>query len=199
LGVYLDTSALAKLYHQETGSAVVEELLADSPRVFVSRLGVLETHSVLSGKVRMKFLAAADVDFRIPLCACARAASAAQLTTATSAIATVITNKAMMDVPLNGRNPFGLATLVPGVIPGGGSTPWISGGRNASSEITIDGTSIIVPENNVSIQDTGYQPIVDSIEEFAVITNSVGAEFGRTRACAKSEFGLRALRRDATR
>src|SRR5262249_60241039 len=94
--------------------------------------------------------------------------------------ATVITNKAMLDLPLNGRNPFSLATLVPGVFPGGGSTPWLGGGRNASSEITIDGASIIVPENNVSIQDTGYQPIVDTVEEVAVISNSVAAEFSRT-------------------
>ncbi|HYP14472.1 MAG TPA: TonB-dependent receptor, partial [Bryobacteraceae bacterium] len=107
-------------------------------------------------------------------------ASVAQLQTTTSAVSTVITNKAMLDLPLNGRNPFDLARLIPGVIPGGGSTPWLSGGRNASSEITIDGTSVIVPENNVSIQDTGYQPIVDTVEEFAVITNSVAAEFGRT-------------------
>jgi hypothetical protein len=107
-------------------------------------------------------------------------AAAAQLSTSTSAVSTVITNKAMLDLPLNGRNPFGLASLVPGVIPGGGSTPWLSGGRNASSEITIDGASIIVPENNVSIQDTGYTPIVDSVEEVAVITNSLGAEFGRS-------------------
>jgi hypothetical protein len=107
-------------------------------------------------------------------------ANTAQLSTTTSTVATVITNKAMIDLPLNGRNPFSLATLVPGVFPGGGSTPWISGGRNASSEITIDGTSIIVPENNVSIQDTGYTPVVDTVEEVAVITNALAAEFGRT-------------------
>ena len=107
-------------------------------------------------------------------------AAVAQLSTSTSAVSTVITNKAMLDLPLNGRNPFGLASLVPGVIPGGGSTPWLSGGRNASSEITIDGTSVIVPENNVSIQDTGYTPIVDTVEEVVVITNSMGAEFGRS-------------------
>ena len=107
-------------------------------------------------------------------------ANQAQLSTTTATVSTIITNKAMIDLPLNGRNPFGLAALVPGVFPGGGSTPWISGGRNASSEITIDGTSVIVPENNVSIQDTGYQPIVDTVEELAVISNALAAEFGRT-------------------
>lgn len=107
-------------------------------------------------------------------------AAAAQLSTESSSVSTVISSKAVLDLPLNGRGVYGLATLSPGVIPGGGSTPWLSGGRNASSEITIDGTSVIVPENNVSILDTGYQPIVDSVEEFSVITNSLAAEYGRT-------------------
>ena len=107
-------------------------------------------------------------------------ASAVQLATTTSATSTVINSSAILDLPLNGRNPFSLATLTPGVVPGGGSTPWISGGRNSSSEITIDGTSVILPENNVSINQTGYMPIVDSIAEFSVITTSLSAEYGRT-------------------
>jgi len=106
-------------------------------------------------------------------------ANVAQLSTSTSSVATVISQKALVDLPY-GRNPYSLATLVPGVIPGGGSTPWLGGGRNASSEITIDGGSVIVPENNVSIQDTGYQPIADTVAEVAVISNSLSAEFGRT-------------------
>ena len=93
-------------------------------------------------------------------------ANSAQLAISSSTVSTVIGNKAIMDLPLNGRNPFALASLVPGVVPGGGSTPWISGGRNASSEITIDGTSIILPENNVGINTIAYTPPVDSIQEF---------------------------------
>ena len=75
-------------------------------------------------------------------------ADAVQLSTSTSSVATVIQGKAILDLPLNGRNPFALANMTPGVIPSSnnsGSTPWISGGRNASSEITIDGTSVILP------------------------------------------------------
>ncbi len=109
------------------------------------------------------------------------AASAAQLSTESSAVARVIGTRQIADLPLNGRNPFGLATLAAGVIPGGGgSTPFISGGRNATNEITIDGTSVILPENNVSNLQTGYTPIVDSVQEFAVITNALEAQYGRT-------------------
>ncbi len=107
-------------------------------------------------------------------------AIAAHLTTESSSVSTVVNSKAILDLPSSSRNPFALATLAPGVIPGGGTTPWISGGRNASSEITIDGTSVIVPENNVSINDLGYTPIQDSVEEFSIITNALAAEYGRT-------------------
>jgi hypothetical protein len=107
-------------------------------------------------------------------------AAAAQLSSEVSSVSTVIQNKQILDMPLNGRNPFSLTTLAPGVIPGGGATPWISGGRNASSDITVDGTTIILPENNTGITQIGYQPIVDSIEEFTVITNALAAEYGRT-------------------
>jgi hypothetical protein len=115
-------------------------------------------------------------------------AVAAHLTTEASSVSTVVNSKAILDLPSSSRNPFSLATLAPGVNPGAGTnpgtntgtTPWISGGRNASSEITIDGTSVIVPENNVSINDLGYTPIQDSVEEFSIITNALTAEYGRT-------------------
>ena len=88
----------------------------------------------------------------------------------------------MVDLPLNGRNPFALATLAPGVPPtsnNGGSSPSISGGRNATSEVAIDGVSNVNAENNVSILDLNYTPSVDAVQEFSVQTNAVSAEFGR--------------------
>ncbi len=106
-------------------------------------------------------------------------ATAAPVATVSSTISQNIENKRIVDLPLNGRNPFSLATLSPGVIPAPGSSPFISGGRNATSEVTIDGISNVNAENNVSILDLNYTPSVDAVQEFSVQTNAVSAEFGR--------------------
>lgn len=106
----------------------------------------------------------------------------ASIETTRSTLSLTIENKRMVDLPLNGRNPFALATLAPGVMPtsnNGGSSPSISGGRNATSEVAIDGVSNVNAENNVSILDLNYTPSVDAVQEFSVQTNAVSAEFGR--------------------
>jgi hypothetical protein len=109
-------------------------------------------------------------------------AAAAQLATESSTVATTIGNKAILDLPLGGnRSPMALVTQVPGVIPSTGSnSPWISGGRNDDNDVTIDGTSVIVPENNVSHLQIGYLPNEDSVAEFSVVTNSLAPEYRRT-------------------
>ncbi|MDE3194961.1 MAG: TonB-dependent receptor, partial [Acidobacteriota bacterium] len=108
-------------------------------------------------------------------------ANSAQLSTETSTLATTISQKAVLDLPISNRSPMSLTTLVPGVVPSGGSnSPWISGGRNDYNDVTIDGTSVIVPENNVSHLQIGYVPIEDSVAEVSVVTNSLAPEYGRT-------------------
>ncbi len=107
------------------------------------------------------------------------ASGATTIETTSSTISQTIENKRVVDLPLNGRNPFALAALSPGVIPAPGSSPFISGGRNATSEVTIDGISNVNAENNVSILDLNYTPSVDAVQEFSVQTNSISAEFGR--------------------
>lgn len=53
LGIYLDTSVLAKLYHAEIGTSETEQLvLSAGGGCYVSRLGVLEMRSVLAQKTR---------------------------------------------------------------------------------------------------------------------------------------------------
>ena len=104
----------------------------------------------------------------------------ANLETSTSATGAVITEKRIVDLPLNGRNPFDLATLTPGVSNvGGASTPHISGSRNANNEQLLDGQTNILPENNVGNSSSAYQPIVDSVQEFNVQTSVLPAEYGR--------------------
>jgi predicted nucleic acid-binding protein len=59
----LDTSALAKHYHTEVGSAEVDKLWNEPAHgLFVSRLSVLEIVSVFAGKVRASAISAADFD-----------------------------------------------------------------------------------------------------------------------------------------
>jgi len=122
-------------------------------------------------------------------------ANSAQLSTESSTVATTVSQKAVLDLPLQGRNPYSLVTLVPGVNAGnGGSTPWISGGRNDYNDVTIDGTSVIVPENNVSHLQIGYQPIEDSVSEVSVVTNSLAPEYGRTGGAGTARGARTTLR-----
>ena len=107
-------------------------------------------------------------------------ATAPVLDTQTSSLGEVIQTRTINDLPLNGRNPFDLANLVPTVSDIGGSTiPHIGGSRNSVSEVQIDGQTNILPENNVGDNYTAYNPIVDSVQELSVQTNSLAAEYGR--------------------
>lgn len=54
-GLFLDTSALAKLYHHEIGSDEMEALAARAGvRLIISQLSLVEMQSVFAGKVRTR-------------------------------------------------------------------------------------------------------------------------------------------------
>src|SRR5436190_535483 len=60
---FLDTSALAKHYHPEPGSAEVNLLWSNAAHgLFVSRLSALEIVSVFAGKLRAGAISLADFD-----------------------------------------------------------------------------------------------------------------------------------------
>ena len=104
---------------------------------------------------------------------------------------TVIDNKTITQLPLNGRNPLSLMDYVPGVTNEGGpgieSTPnnmynisffTVNGTPAQNTEYTIDG----MPNNANPWYSNGPStvPSVDSIQEFKVVTNPYDAQYGRT-------------------
>jgi hypothetical protein len=115
-------------------------------------------------------------------------AAAPPLATSTSTAGATIETKQIADLPLNGRNVMGVVLLVPGTSPGEGSagssvarSPWISGGRNSTGEIRLDGGAMGVPGAAAGVLAPGGDvPSVDSVQEVAVLTNNLAAEYGRT-------------------
>lgn len=110
------------------------------------------------------------------------------LQTENASLGQVVESRKVLEMPLNGRNVFGLVALVPGVVPGGqsGTTPtganpfaWanyqIGGGQANQSAAFIDGGPINASYSNL----TSLVPTQDAIQEFRVQTNNLGPEFGR--------------------
>ncbi len=120
-------------------------------------------------------------------------AAAVLLETDTSNLGQVITNRQVADLPLNGRNPFALAALTPGVTPlasfgagiagargaaqsAGANNFLANGGMTGGNEILLDGIPITVCCQG----QPALIPTIDTTEEFKVQTNTSPAEFGRT-------------------
>jgi hypothetical protein len=108
------------------------------------------------------------------------------LESSSSAIGQVIDNKKILDLPLNGRNPFALGLLAGNTTPMfgmGSNLPFIGGGgRFSSNEVLLDGIDNNTIQNNGAVGRAGsaYTPSVDAVQEFKVKTNNFSAEFGRS-------------------
>ena len=100
----------------------------------------------------------------------------------------LIDGKTISEMPLNGRNPFMLASLVAGVdyngslayqrpFDNGAIAQWGVGGSSSSAAFLIDGVS-----NNAQAgsNNIAYVPPVDSVQEFKVQTNAYDAQYGKT-------------------
>lgn len=102
----------------------------------------------------------------------------------TSSLGQVIENKQILDMPLNGRNPFSLGLLSGNTTPMfgmGSNLPFIAGGgRFSANEVTLDGVDNNTVSNAGAIGRNGIAvtPSVDAVQEFKVKTNNFSAEFG---------------------
>ena len=181
--VMIVSTATNEKYSAKTdadGRYVVPQLRPGFYKVTIAKAG-FKTAAIDEVKLDVQQIRAIDVTLDVGQAAelVTVVGRTATIETTSSTVSQTIENKRIADLPLNGRNPFALAALAAGVTPAPGSSPFISGGRNATSEVTIDGVSNVNAENNVSILDLNYTPSVDAVQEFSVQTNSVSAEFGR--------------------
>ncbi len=111
------------------------------------------------------------------------------LDTGNATLGTDITSEYVKELPLAGRNFFGMTFLSAGVTEVAGSgtgdnypagTNFVSNGqRNATAEVRLDGALISAPEQGEGgNSNIYYEPLVESVQEFKVENNSFSAEFG---------------------
>ena len=111
-------------------------------------------------------------------------------TTENATVGTVIENRRIVELPLNGRNYLSLIALSPNVsasFAGPGQAGDRQGGSRANQQISISGqrrefnyyTLDGVDNTDVNFNTYIFLPSVDALEEFKVQTGIYSAEFGR--------------------
>ncbi|MCI0621622.1 MAG: Plug and carboxypeptidase regulatory-like domain-containing protein, partial [Acidobacteria bacterium] len=109
--------------------------------------------------------------------------------THSTTLGTTVDNRRLNKIPLNGRNIYSLALLVPGIgvaaniaaaKPDGrnGVTLSVSGNRDESNNILLDGTGMLDAMSNYGVN----LPNPDALQEFRVLTSTFSAEYGRAAA-----------------
>ncbi|MDP8979508.1 MAG: carboxypeptidase-like regulatory domain-containing protein [Acidobacteriota bacterium] len=109
-------------------------------------------------------------------------ATTAQVQTENASIGNVVSEKAIKDLPLNGRNPLSLLVLEPGVVQRSagavGSGIHVNGSRDRAYNVTIDGieaneSTVPNPLSNL------YRLTPDNVQEYKVTTSNPTPEEGR--------------------
>lgn len=111
-------------------------------------------------------------------------ADASTLETTTATIGKVVSNKAIVELPMNSRNVYSLIFLTPGVAGSIGNnynsmSYTINGARASMMDTLIDGATASHP----TVQGyTGISafPSIDAIGEFKVLGSNYAAEYGRS-------------------
>jgi hypothetical protein len=114
------------------------------------------------------------------------AAEAPLLNTTIANLGQVIENKYIISLPNIGRTPMAYTYLTPGVVGAGGrrgdtNTNFVANGsRNSTSDVLLDGVTVVTVEQNSGITDLKFAPSVDVVQEFKMQTNFFSAEYGQT-------------------
>lgn len=164
------------------------------PGVYNVKVELQGFQSAARNGVELQTQQTARLDFALPIGTLAETVvivgSAPMLNTEDTAIGTVIDNRRIVDLPLNGRNFLQLVSLTPnvsasfansgqsGARQGGDRSEQqlsISGGRREWNYFTLDGM------NNTDVNFNSYilLPSIDALQEFKIQSGIYSAEFGR--------------------
>ena len=186
----LDTSAANRAVSSESGDYVIPALQPGRYKLEVEASGFKKS---VRENLTLEVLARPTIDVSLEAGALSDSitvtADTSRLETADASRGEVITGRTLVDLPLNGRNAFALAALVPGVnftLRGQASTFLRTTANNGISGASLSGAQ---PRFNEALLDgvpnTGsdgliqFVPSVDATQEFKVQTNAFDAEFGR--------------------
>lgn len=186
------TNAIRTTTTNESGVYAFPALVPGTYQVKVEAAGF---QTVVRSKIEIQIQQTARIDFTLQVGQVNEtievSGSAALLTTENATVGTVIENKRIVDLPLNGRNFLQLVSLSPNVTygfstPGQASTRQggtrttqnisVSGMRGTWNHYTLDG----VENTDVNFNLYMVLPSVDALQEFKVQSGVYPAEFGRS-------------------
>ena len=171
-----DTGAFA-IAELEPGNWRIE-IAAPGHKTYVKRL-TLEVNQERRTDARLEIGALTDrVEVTAPV---------ADLRRGSPAMGTVVDNRQILDMPLDGRNFLELTLLAPGTVPAAQGSAGsvrgdfafsVNGGREDFNSFLLDGADNVDPKLNT----VGVRPPVDAIQEFEVLTSTPEASLGRQAA-----------------
>jgi hypothetical protein len=187
------TNAVREAVTNSSGSYVFPNLL---PGVYSVKVDLQGFQSRVANNVELQVQQTARIDFSMELgsleVAVEVTGSAPMINVTDATVGTVIENKQILELPLNGRNFINLVSLSPNVSSdyaggnGGGASGRqggdrssqnfsVAGQRREYNQYTLDG----IVNQDVNFNTYAFLPSIDSVEEFKVQTGVYSAEFGR--------------------
>jgi Carboxypeptidase regulatory-like domain len=189
----INTSLKFVATSDELGNALYPQLQPGIYTLSVSKTG-FQPHSVQDIRIQVGQRARIDVRINVGALTETVTISAAQTTLLNAESASagqVISQKPIVELPLNGRNFIQLAQLSSGAVPLGiGVSPastWtgrgdttlsVAGLRESNVSFLVNG----IETRNARFGSSGIRPSVEAIQEFRVQRSTFGAEFGRSAA-----------------
>jgi hypothetical protein len=165
------------------GEYTLPELEADSVTLTVNATGFRQ--SVRQG-IKLQTGQQARVDFSLlngeASDVVTVTADAALLQSSDATIGAVVDQRKIVELPLNGRNFFQLAQLVPNVFPPiTGSSLSFRGGFNVAGQAEVNNNYLLdgIDNSDEATMQPTVSPSIDGIQEFKLLTGVYSAEYGR--------------------